>query len=164
MIHNADYVMSKLISTTFAEKAQVGVDLTVKSISEIKGTLVVLADNSPVADVIPPQKTVYQELSYTEEGLYQLDVGVYSIEFNEGLQELSPSETAFILQRSTFNRAGVIIRGSVYDPGFRTENLGATMYVLKSGIFVQKNARVAQLLIAENHPTTNTYSGQYQGL
>ena len=161
MYRNSEYVMSKIDDPKgLAKPAQVGVDLTVNNILRIRG-----------ATVIPREgKTMlggFGEVKWSEgvEGTILLEPGVaYGVEFDQGLKELSNNETAFIMQRSSLNRSGVQLQGSVYDPGFHTTTLGATIYVYVP-IVIERHARLAQLLIttSEEVAQVNLYSGQFQG-
>lgn len=161
MYRNSEYVITKLRDPSgLAKPAQIGVDLTVKRILKIRG-----------ATVIPRNgKTMlggYGEVKWSEPdgGTIYLEPGMaYGVEFDQGLKALSEDETAFIVQRSSLNRSGVQLQGSVYDPGFETDTLGATIYVYVP-IVVEKHARLAQLLIttSEAVKVSQLYSGQFQG-
>lgn len=156
MIRNANYVMERLIdSQHLAKPAQVGVDLTVNKILEIS--------KSNAGEVyIKGTKLGLQTELEPDANIYTLEGGhAYAVEFDQGIS-LAENETGFIIQRSSLNRNGCMLVGSVFDPGFHTEVLGATLYASCS-IRIEKHARIAQLLIAENNPVENKYSGQFQG-
>lgn len=175
MIRNAQYVLEYIIDDNeLAKPAQVGVDLTLGSVSRISpdpamsfaGRVFndatakrsnVKADFASYEIVAPTIVDHYNEEVY----LYALEPGVYSIEFDQGLKPLKENDTAFIVQRSTLGRNGAMIRSSVYDPGFETPKMGAVLYVFVP-IQIERHARVAQILIHENEEA-ELYDGSYQG-
>lgn len=64
--------------------------------------------------------------------------------------------------RSSYNRRGVLIRGSVYDPGYEGQ-VGCTIYNMSGESLVfPKNERVCQMVFYQADPASK-YSGQYQG-
>jgi len=159
MIQNAKYVMEKIISPEgYAEEAQVGVDLTVKSISRIS------ADYDNCAKIPKEGKTIHSQkhpIFPDKSGFYILEAGsAYDVEFDQGLHPLSKTNTAFIIQRSSLNRNGCIVTGSVFDPGFGCKNLGATAYPHET-IEIEPHARIAQIVILDNN-STDLYDGQYK--
>lgn len=161
MKRNSTYVMSKIIEDQpYAKKAQIGVDLTIDDIQWICAYSVLKADSK--IDITPYALIMGQEC---ENGDYYWDLekGSYAIEFDQGLKKLEPNEHAFIIQRSSLNRAGVQIVGSIYDPGFETKTLGATMNVAQK-IRIYRHARVAQIIIDDNEPVDEDmlYNGTWQ--
>ena len=132
--------------------AQVGYDLSVKSISKLKGGGKVLKD-----------KTIVNELSEIEfseeENGWWLEPGTYDIVCNEGCDILADT-TAMVRQRSSLLRNGAIIASSIFDPGFYTDNIGTVM-VVNEKIFIEQDARVAQMYFHENEPG-ELYDGQFQ--
>lgn len=150
--------MSKIYDPKgLAQQAQIGVDLTVNNILRIRGATVIPREG-------PTMLGGYGEVKWSlgVEGTIYLEPGVaYGVEFDQGLLELSSEESAFIIQRSSLNRSGVQLQGSVYDPGFSSDNLGATIYV-HVPIVIERHARLAQLLITTNEAVAQLYSGQFQ--
>jgi deoxycytidine triphosphate deaminase len=57
-------------------------------------------------------------------------------------------------------RNGAIINSPVFDPGFETQNMGTLVYVHEP-IFIELNARVAQIYFHECEPAEK-YDGQWQ--
>ena len=104
------------------------------------------------------------------EGWY-LTLGTYICELNEGCQ-LGKHDTGLIIKRSSLNRSGVETQSCVWDPGFTTQDGEAinTMTIRLTvmnpkGFYLQKNARVAQLIVIENEDSA-LYGGegsQWQG-
>lgn len=156
MKRNATYIMTKLLdSQGLAKPAQVGVDLTLKDLKRIVGNASI-GEKTEQGDTLPCY-------NYND-GWFQLLPGAYAVTFDQGLKTLDADEHAYIEQRSSLNRNGSRLAGSIYDPGYGCENLGATLYVAVP-ISIQEHARVAQLLIEMNEPVASDqqYAGQYKG-
>jgi deoxycytidine triphosphate deaminase len=145
---------------TQGKPAQVGFDLTLKQVNIIGGRIV----NGKIGKVL---KDKTQLTTYTPYELRNLDgvtgwllyEGVYDITFNEGCK-LPDNRVAFIKQRSSLYRNGAIINSPVFDPGFETQFMGTLMYVHET-IFIEENARVAQIYFHECQPA-ELYDGQWQ--
>lgn len=180
MKRNSEYIMSKLYDPLHrAKPAQVGVDLTVASVRPIypgfteklggdicNKKIVGYLDASGKMHMSPNIYGVAPlEIFRNEDGslttMWRLQPGVYAVEFDQGLQPLAADENAYIIQRSSLNRVGTRIEGSIFDPGFTTETLGATMFVWQP-ICIEPGARVAQITIETNEPTDNMYNGTWQ--
>ena len=73
-----------------------------------------------------------------------------------------PSDVfATFTHRSSFNRKGVLITGSIYDPGYRGQ-IGCTIYNLSGqDLIIEKNERIGQMLFFAAQ-ASNAYDGQYQ--
>lgn len=169
MLKNADYIYNNIIiadeiNTTkqYCKKAQVGVDVTAGSISWIEGVGQILTDRTIVPDYVPVPKQRYEG----RRGWF-LRSGTYIVNLNEGVQ-FGPQDTGIFIQRSSLNRSGCTVVSSVWDPGFTTRagndiNAPTLRLVVNADhIFIEENARIAQLIIFENDPT-DLYDGQYQG-
>ena len=64
--------------------------------------------------------------------------------------------------RSSYNRGGVLITGSIYDPGYEGV-VGCTIYNLSGkAIEIEKNERIGQMVFFDAD-TASEYRGQYQG-
>ena len=145
--------------------AQVGYDLTLKAVNKI-GTKVGgnLFTEGRIGKVLK-DKTVLT--TYTLVDTKQVDgdegwllyEGVYDITFNEGCK-IPDNRVAFIKQRSSLYKNGAIINSPVFDPGFETQNMGTLLYVHET-IFIEKDARVAQIYFHECEPAEK-YDGQWQ--
>ena len=146
--------------------AQVGYDLTLKQVNSIGQTSNFNRNviNDKIGKVL---KDKTELTNYTPYGLINLDgvhgwllyEGVYDITFNEGCK-IPDNRVAFIKQRSSLYRNGAIINSPVFDPGFETEFMGTLMYV-HCPIFIEENARVAQIYFHECAPAEK-YDGQWQ--
>jgi len=154
-----------LLENAKGKPAQVGYDVTIKAVNKI-GTKVGgnLFTEGRIGKVLK-DKTVLT--TYTLVDTKQVDgaegwllyEGVYDITFNEGCK-IPDNRVAFIKQRSSLYRNGAIINSPVFDPGFETENMGTLLYVHEA-IFIEKDARVAQIYFHECEPAEK-YDGQWQ--
>lgn len=169
MLKNANYIyenniIADEVNTTkrYCKKAQVGVDVTVRDILYIEGTGQILTDKTIVPNYAPVTKW-----SYEGRKGWLLRKGTYIINLNEGVQ-FGPNDTGIFIQRSSLNRSGCTVVSSVWDPGFTTqagEAINAPtlrLVVNADSVFIEENARVAQLIIFTNE-NTELYDGQFQG-
>lgn len=144
--------------------AQIGFDLSLKQVNKI-GT------NGLQGKIGKVLKDKTQLTNYTPQPLINLDgdhgwllyAGVYDITFNEGCT-IPSNRVGLIRQRSSMLRNGAVLHSSVFDPGFETEFMGTVM-VVNETIFIEENARVAQIYFHEciEVDEENLYSGQWQG-
>jgi len=155
MLLNADQVAELLQTNDKGAKAQVGYDLTLKSVSKVGGGIV-MKDKTIVHDYSDVTPTLNGYNQY----VYHLEPGVYSLTFEQGCK-LDNTHTAFVRHRSSVLRCGGIITSGVYDPGFEVEEMGAILFASEK-IFIEKGARVAQIVMMENNPA-ELYNGQWQG-
>ena len=155
MLQNSHQVEELLQTNGLGSKAQVGYDLTLKSVKKIQGGMV-LKDKTLVEEYeeVPPT------LTSTGKYMFHLTEGAYSLTFDQGCK-LPENKTAFIRHRSSVLRCGSIITSGVYDPGFEVEEMGGVM-IVKEDIRLEKGARVAQIIVMENTPA-DLYDGQWQG-
>jgi len=145
--------------------AQVGFDLSLKQVNKIGNRGV----NDPKIGKVLKDKT--QLTNYIPQGLMNLDgatgwllyAGVYDITFNEGCK-IPADRVGLIRQRSSMLRNGTVLHSSVFDPGFETDFMGTVM-VVNETIFIEENARVAQIYFHPCVPVSedNLYNGQWQG-
>ena len=174
MKKTGEYVKSKLRDPqNLALAAQVGVDITINKLFRIPITNTITPNSKLVsattAEELLPKETVYFDIATKEPKTmtgWFLFPGAYAVEFDQGLAEpLAPDENGFIIQRSSLNRAGCRVAGSIFDPGFITPALGATIYVTEA-IKIAQHARIAQFVIEINKavPKDNLYNGTWQGV
>ena len=154
MLLDANKVEQFLDTKGKGAKAQVGYDLTLKGVKQIKGG-VVLKDKTELAEYT----TVMPTLTSNEKFLFELQPGTYSLTFEQGIK-LDANHTAFIRHRSSVLRCGGIITSGVYDPAFYVEEMGAVL-VATQPIDIELGARVAQVIIFENYEA-ELYAGQWQ--
>jgi deoxycytidine triphosphate deaminase len=153
------------LDETKGKEAQVGYDLSLKSVQKVgnkigfnvfkEGQVGKVLKTKTVLTTYTPEETIMLE---GNEG-WLLHEGVYDVTFWEGCK-LPENRVAFIKQRSSLYRNGAIINSPVFDPGFETENMGTLMYVHEP-IFIEKDARVAQIYFHECAPA-DKYDGQWQ--
>jgi deoxycytidine triphosphate deaminase len=149
-----------LLEHTKGKPAQVGYDLSLKAVQKVGTSTTdgkigkVLKDRTELTTYSPTNTIKVDGM----EGwlLYQ---GVYDITFNEGCK-IPDNRVAFVKQRSSLYRNGAIINSPVFDPGFETQNMGTLLYVYET-IFIEKDARVAQIYFHECDPA-DKYDGQWQ--
>jgi len=69
---------------------------------------------------------------------------------------------ATFTHRSSYNRKGILITGSIYDPGYEGK-IGCTIYNLSGNeLLIEKDERIGQMLFFKAEPASS-YEGQYQG-
>ena len=157
-----------LLEHTQGKPAQVGYDLSLKAVQRI-GTSIAnnpynVTKEGKIGKILKDKTelTTYLPLDTINldgvEG-WLLYKGVYDITFWEGCK-IPPNRTAFIKQRSSLYRNGATINSPVFDPGFETDNMGTLLYVHET-IFIEKDARVAQIYFHECEPAEK-YDGQWQ--
>ena len=113
--------------------AQVGYDLSIKSISKLKGSGMVLKSETIVNELEPVPINV-------EDNGWWLEPGTYDVVCNEGCN-IPGDATGMVRQRSSLLRNGTIIASSIFDPGFYTDNIGTVM-VVNERIFIEQDARI----------------------
>ena len=161
---NADQIIEKellKLEQSKGKKAQVGYDLSLQTVKQIR------ANPQDKIGVVLRSSTSLAGYSDTEK--VQLDgnmgwllyPGTYEITFWEGCK--IPSDyVGLIRQRSSLLRNGTIIHSSVFDPGFETEFMGCVMRVNET-IFIEEDARVAQIYFHDCVEVSELYNGQWQG-
>ena len=159
---NSDQIVEKgllKLEQSKGKKAQVGYDLSLQEVKQIRQNPqdkigVVLKNKTNLAD-------------YTTTPKVQLDgnmgwllyPGTYEITFWEGCK-LPADYVGLIRQRSSLLRNGAIIHSSVFDPGFETEFMGCVMRINET-IFIEEDARVAQIYFHKCEEVTELYDGQW---
>lgn len=146
------------IVTNFDEEnvQQVGIDLNLIRVQKINGGGFIPKTGK---SLLPIYEEVKTELLYGRE-CWELQQGTYIITLQQGCN--LPENIAFeIVQRSSLMRCGAIIRSSVFDPGFRTDNIG-TILIVHETIIIEKGARVGQIVAHSCTPVQNLYEGQFQ--
>jgi len=152
------------LERSHGKSAQVGYDLSLKQVNKI-GT----STAGITAKIGKVLKDKTELTNYTPHALMNLDgvtgwllyEGVYDITFNEGCK-IPDNRVGLIRQRSSMLRNGTVLHSSVFDPGFETEFMGTVM-VVNEAIFIEENARVAQIYFHECVPVAeeNLYTGQW---
>lgn len=68
---------------------------------------------------------------------------------------------ALIFSRSTFNRQGVLITATVFEPGWKGIPVLSIFNFSGSRFTIPKNTRIAQIIFFKANPAS-VYNGQYQ--
>lgn len=182
MLKNAQYIYGNIIiadevntTKTYCKPAQVGVDLSIKKPLRIisPGRILKQKTYAPeYGDILPTRMPIPSESGIDTlecvPGWY-LSKGTYILVLNEGCK-FGPNDTGYIILRSSLNRCGVSVCSAVWDPGYTSmDSTGAVSPMsirltvdTEEGVFIEQNARVAQLLVFENEGT-DLYNGQWQG-
>lgn len=165
---NAQQILEQGLVKTENSKgkpAQVGYDLSVKSINKIGDDQ---SSSKPNIGMVLKDKTILNNYTPVEtkkidgaEG-WLLYPGAYDLTFHEGCK-IAANRVGLIRQRSSLLRNGAIIASSVFDPGFETDNMG-TIMIVTATIFIEKDARVGQMYFHECDEVAeeNLYNGQWQ--
>ena len=138
--------------------AQVGYDLSIKSVSSLDGDGRVMKSSTQVNTLTTIRAKEYLYDGKKQYG-WELKPGTYDVTCNEGCH-IAANRTAMVRQRSSLLRNGAIIASSIFDPGFTTDNIGTVMIVTKD-IFIEKDARIAQMYFHKN-AEGDLYDGQFQ--
>jgi dUTP pyrophosphatase len=138
MLNGRKLVRDNIITKVKEENiAQHGVDLNLIQVQRIV--------NGRVGRIPVNGKTIlvdYEDVPVID-GIWALKTGMYNIVFEQGCN-IPPMAMLLIRQRSSLLRNGIIIHSSVFDAGFKTENIG-TMMVVNHPIVIEEGARVAQI-------------------
>ena len=91
-----------------------------------------------------------------------LEPGYYEVEFEEAC-DIPNNMVLNYKTRSSLVRCGAIIHSGQFDAGFKTQNMGAFLHVIRP-IILEKGARLAQAIVTESYPVNdeNLYDGQWQ--
>lgn len=133
---------------------QQGVDIRVSKISKVSNSGGVI---SVTEKTKAPQSS---EMTLFNDDRWILQPGYYEVEFVEGCN-LPDNIGIQIKTRSSLVRCGSNIFSGHFDPGFRTDHMGAFLRV-DLPITIYKDSRLAQVLTFESNRVENTYDGQWQ--
>ena len=132
---------------------QVGVDLRVNKIYSIKGNSRITKDKK---DRMFPN---YDEVPLLDDNCYALRANTsYAVDTMEYV-ELPPWAFGLAIHKSTYNRVGSTVLGSVYDPGFR--GVIAVTIRTTGPVQVEKGVGIAQFICMEAD-AASVYNGSYQ--
>lgn len=129
-----------IITNGRGKPAQVGYDLTINNIRQVPGLGKIADGKTSVKDywdLTPTNNEDGANLNYshcyfdplTKQTMYYLVRGVYSVTFDQGCA-LPNQVCGWIKPRSSLARIGATIVTGVYDPGFKTEFMGAFIHVV----------------------------------
>jgi deoxycytidine triphosphate deaminase len=93
---------------------------------------------------------------------WKLDKGYYRTESKLWVR-IPENTVGWVVQRSSLNRNGVVVMGSLYDSGYYGP-IASTIYVFNPyGIFIEQGARIGQFVLAQAE-MLSLYNGQYQNV
>jgi len=147
-----------VIPSEYSQPAQVGIDLSLASVHQCRMGSVVFKNRTYI-DPLGFEEVKTTSVDHKE--CWVLEPGTYAITFNEGCK-IPANAAAFIIHRSSLYRTGTSIVSPVWDPGFQTEKMGTVM-IVNVKLIVEKNARVAQMIVHETKEEAELYDGQWQG-
>ena len=163
MILNSQNVLKNFMGDylgEFGKVAQVGVDLSVTEIREIKGGKLCQDGSKEIEEYEEVPNYLFSK-DKGKEGVktWMLKKGnIYSLTFEQSIK-LDSKHTGLVFGRSTINRIGGLIRSSIFDPGFDSQ-VGATLYCF-ADMEIEYGARLAQFVVFENEEAEK-YNGSYQ--
>lgn len=150
-------IIEKGIITNYCEEAiqQQGIDVRVKSI-------VGVGEGGIVPNVGKTKLPGGTSEGVDNNSCFNLKPGYYEVTFEEACN--IPSNMVLNYKtRSSLVRCGALIHSGQFDAGFKTDNMGAFLQVIKP-ITIEKGARLAQAIVNEtyNVDSDNLYNGQWQ--
>lgn len=155
MLNGRELYNDKIITNVPEENIQQhGIDLNVIKINLLTGGGVIPSIGKTLLGEMEEQPLVSDTL------LWRLSPGTYDVTFDQGCD--IPNDTMLLIrQRSSLLRNGTILHSSVFDAGFKTNNIGTVMIVTVP-ITIQYKARIAQIYNHICTPVENLYEGQFQ--
>ncbi len=151
-----------LITNGKGKEAQVGYDVTVNNITKIRtGVIGLSKEDTKIQEYFDIALYGMQDGSNSK--YWDLDSGVYSLTFDQGVK-LDNKHCGYFVHRSSILRASGFITSGIFDNGFECNQAGATLFVMNS-LTILKGARIAQFVCQETHQVANKdlYKGSYQG-
>ena len=101
-------------------------------------------------------------IPFDEKGWIKLKRGAYKVVFNE-VVHIPNDVFAIARPRSTLLRNGATVETAVWDSGYSGRSESLLVVYNDSGLFVERNARLIQLVFFRLSDVTNPYRGRYQG-
>lgn len=130
-----------------------GIKLTLKSVyvPETNGEL-------RISDKALPK---YKEIKC--DPICRLGRGAYIIRYNEYVR-IPNGFIGLVFPRSSLLRMGATIYTAVWDPGYEGQGIGLLAVFNESGVVIERNAQVAQLVLFKMSGETRfLYKGSYLG-
>ena len=145
------------VITNYCEEGvqQQGVDVRLKSISSLMGTGLIPSQGKT-------QLPNYYKQNFDNNESILLAPGYYEVEFEEAC-DIPNNMVLNYKTRSSLVRCGAIIHSGQFDAGFKTNNMGAFLHVIRP-IMLEKGTRLAQAIVCETYPVgeEHMYNGQWQ--
>lgn len=176
MLKNSNYIYDNVLiadentSTKKYCKKTTGVDLSVKTFYTLASPGIIMQKKTIVGEYQEVKKSYLDINGYQFTGWF-LPKGSYLCELNEGCK-FGPNDVGYVIQRSSLNRNCVEMISSVWDPSFTTQGEdkidGMSVRInvhSETGIYIEENARVGQLLVfeIEDGEQYNAQEHQFQG-
>jgi dUTP pyrophosphatase len=160
MLLTAQQILNQgiVIPSDYSKPAQVGIDLSLNSVHSCIGGSFVYVDRT---EIDPDNFREVKTVQVDGRECWMLEPGTYAITFNEGCK-IPSNAAAFIIHRSSLYRTGTSIVSPVWDPGFETQQMGTVM-IVNVKLIVERNARVAQMVVHTTAGEADLYDGQWQG-
>lgn len=133
------------------QSQQIGLDVRVGSIEKILGTSILMRNSKKLPAYVP--------IDRNQDNCWVLKPGAYAIETLEEC-DIHLGFEGKLIHRSTFNRSGVFLTGSVYDPGYKGVIAG-TLYVHTETLIVEFGTRIGQFQM-QTAEQGSAYNGDYQ--
>jgi deoxycytidine triphosphate deaminase len=150
MFRSGAYVADHVTPTADEQVQPNGVDLTVEAVFEQVEPGHIGRDGKTVGERAPVA---------AEDGAFHLSPGGYVLRYGETVR-IPEDHVGFIYPRSSLLRNSCMLNTAVWDAGY--EGRGEGLLQVHHGIAIERDARVAQIVLAEaNHE--DTYDGSYQG-
>ena len=175
MLKNAQYIVDNVliadgVNTTldYIHKTT-GVDISIKNFYTIETPGIILQNKTIVGKYKLVEKREYEVDGYKFKGWFLNEQKSYIAELNEGIH--LNGVVGYIILRSSLNRNGATTISAVWDDAFTTANKDGTVVNTMSvrltvdnptGIYIEENARIGQLLIFDSPEGAEEYAGQYQ--
>jgi len=132
-----------------------GFDITLRDIASLQTRGQIGVDNTQ------RQLPDLEPLNFDSQGFIELGPGIYMITYNE-IVHIPTNLMALARPRSSLLRCGVSIGTAVWDAGYSGRSQSLMQVLNTRGFRVQKNARVAQLVLMTLSAETEGYAGKYQ--
>lgn len=184
MNRNSNYIITKIKDPTgHAQKAQVGVDITVGKIELVSG-IAVFDENSKLnrdlinyteaptcKEYLEKNKNAlidhkYKEVMEANPDAYYIEPNThFLVEFEQGIS-LANDEWGYIIHRSSLNRVCTFASSAVWDPKFFTDVMGTTYHSGSVPLIIPKGTRIGQFLIFDSEYLSDEegYHGQWQNV
>ena len=154
-------IIEKGIITNYCEEGvqQQGIDVRLKSIRTMLNKGKVPTQGKTILPLYYKQEFGEDDCGHS---LVELSPGYYEVEFEEACN-IPNNMVLNYKTRSSLVRCGAIIHSGQFDAGFKTQNMGAFLHVIRP-IILEKGARLAQAIVTESYPVDdeNLYDGQWQ--
>jgi dUTP pyrophosphatase len=132
-----------------------GIDLTLREVAlfQSAGTIAVSNAQRRISDLAP--------LMFDGVDCIQLIPGAYLVTYNE-IVHLPRNVMALAFPRSSLLRCGATVHTAVWDAGYHGRAQSLMVVHNASGVCLQKNARIVQLVFLKLTRETEGYRGTYQ--